>query len=74
MVRNKVDFSVTRNIIITSIMLTVGVGGAVLSAGGFSLTGVGLSACVGILLNLILPEEKNEKTEKEEEPSQDEID
>ncbi len=74
MVKNKVDFSVTRNIIITSIMLTVGVGGAVLSAGGFSLTGVGLSACVGILLNLILPVEKKDKVEKEEEPSQEEND
>jgi uracil permease len=57
-VRNKVDFSDTRNIIIASVMLTTGIGGAVLSAGSFSLTGIGLSAVIGIILNLILPQTK----------------
>ena len=55
LVRNKVDFSKTRNIIIASIMLTTGVGGAELTAGTFSLSGIGLAAIVGIILNLILP-------------------
>lgn len=58
MVRNKIDFSDTRNTIITSLMLTVGVGGAVLNAGSFSLGGIGLAALVGIVLNLVVPERK----------------
>ncbi|MBR5087218.1 MAG: uracil-xanthine permease [Muribaculaceae bacterium] len=55
LVKNKVDFSKTRNIIIASIMLTTGVGGAELTAGTFSLSGIGLAAIVGIILNLALP-------------------
>ena len=58
LVRNKVDFSDTRNIIIASVILTTGIGGAVLSVGSFSLTGIGLSAVIGIILNLILPQTK----------------
>ena len=58
LVRNKVDFSDTRNIIIASVVLTTGIGGAVLSVGSFSLTGIGLSTVIGIILNLILPQTK----------------
>lgn len=54
LVKNKVDFGQTRNIIIASIMLTTGVGGAELTAGTFSLSGIGLAAIVGIILNLVL--------------------
>ena len=64
MVRNKIDFSDSRNTIIASIMLTIGVGGAVLNIGSFSLGGIGLAALVGILLNLLLP--KTKKTERAE--------
>lgn len=64
LVRNKVDFSKTRNIIIASIMLTTGVGGAELTAGTFSLSGIGLAAIVGIILNLLLPSKtKMDETE-----------
>lgn len=65
LVRNKVDFSQTRNIIIGSIMLTTGVGGAELTAGTFSLSGIGLAAVVGIILNLVLPN-KNKDEDKVE--------
>ena len=58
MVRNKVDFGDTRNLIIASLMLTVGVGGAILSVGDFALSGIGLAALVGIVLNLLLPKTK----------------
>jgi len=53
-----VDLSRTRNIIIFSLTLTVGIGGAVLTWGNFSLSGIGLAAIVGVLLNLLLPQEK----------------
>ena len=58
MIRNHVDFGVTRNIIIASIILTTGIGGAVLNVGSFSLSGIGLAALIGLLLNLILPVDK----------------
>lgn len=60
LVKNKVDFAQTRNIIIASIMLTTGVGGAELTAGTFSLSGIGLAAIVGIILNLALPNKKKQ--------------
>ena len=58
LMRNHVDFGVTRNIIIASIILTTGIGGAVLTAGSFSLSGIGLAALIGLVLNLTLPKEK----------------
>ena len=58
LMRNHVDFGVTRNIIIASIILTTGIGGAVLTAGSFSLSGIGLAAMIGLVLNLILPKDK----------------
>ncbi|MBO4721335.1 MAG: uracil-xanthine permease [Muribaculaceae bacterium] len=61
LVKNKVDFSQTRNIIIASLMMTTGVGGAELTAGTFSLSGIGLAAIVGIILNLTLPKKQNKE-------------
>ncbi|GGK59469.1 MULTISPECIES: uracil-xanthine permease family protein [Flavobacteriaceae] len=51
----KTDFSITRNQVIVSIILTVGVGGAQLGYGNFSLAGIGLASVVGVILNLVLP-------------------
>ena len=59
LMRNHVDFGVTRNVIIASVILTTGIGGAVLTAGSFSLSGIGLAALVGLVLNLILPKGTN---------------
>ena len=36
----------------------MGIGGAVLSWGDFAISGIGLSAMVGMVLNLLLPKEK----------------
>jgi len=49
------DLDKTRNQVITSVILTVGIGGAVIEFGNFSMAGIGLSAIVGVLLNLMLP-------------------
>jgi len=51
----KTDFSKTRNQVIVSIILTIGIGGTQISYGNFSLAGIGLASIVGVLLNLILP-------------------
>ena len=55
LIQHKVDLNQTRNIIIVSMTLTMGIGGAILSFGTFSISGIGLSAMVGVLLNLLLP-------------------
>ncbi len=59
----KTDFSATRNQVIVSIILTVGIGGASIGYGNFSLAGIGLASIVGVFLNLVLP--KAEETKKE---------
>lgn len=63
--QNKVDMNNTRNVIIISVMLTMGLGGAVLSSGNFAISGIGLSAVIGVILNLVLPKKlEEEKTEE----------
>lgn len=61
---NKIDFNNIRNVIIASTMLILGLGGAVISFSSsnlsFSITGMSLAALIGILLNLVLPEQVEE--------------
>ena len=66
LIQHKVDFNRTRNIIIISITLTMGIGGAVLQWGSFSISGIGLSAVVGVILNLLLPPAKEKTPVKKE--------
>lgn len=58
LIENKVDFNQIRNVIIVSSMLILGLGGAVITVYtnnlSVSLSGISLSAIVGIFLNLIL--------------------
>ncbi len=56
LIEAKTDLSKTRNQVIISIVLTVGIGGAQLNFGNFSLAGIGLASIVGVILNLILPD------------------
>ena len=56
MIDEQLDFSKTRNLIIASSMLVIGIGGAVLDIGAIVISGTALSAVIGILLNLILPD------------------
>ena len=67
LIQHKVDLNQTRNVIIISVTLTIGIGGAVLTWGNFTISGIGLSALVGVILNLILPQTEVEKTEEEKE-------
>lgn len=58
LIENKVDFNNLKNVIISSTMLLIGLGGAIvtISKGDFSvsITGMSLASIVGIILNLIL--------------------
>lgn len=56
MIVDKLDLAKSRNQIIVALILTVGIGGVAIKAGEFELSGIGLAAIVGILLNLILPD------------------
>ena len=58
LINSKVNLNETRNIIIVSVALTLGIGGAVIPFGTFSLSGIGLSALAGVILNLVLPRTK----------------
>ena len=61
LVNHKVDLNETRNIIIVSVVLTLGIGGAIIPMGSFSLSGIGLSALAGVLLNLVIPKTKTDE-------------
>ena len=61
LVKNKVDLGNTRNLIIASLILTLGIGGAEMTCGTITIGGIGLAALVGVVLNLILPQEKSEQ-------------
>lgn len=64
MIQNKTDMSDTRNLIIASLILTTGIGGAVFQMGSFTFAGIGLAAMIGVILNLILPRKKNDESDK----------
>ena len=55
-VENKIDFSKKKNLIISSVVIVLGIGGAIIKIGNTELSGVALATLVGIVLNLVLPE------------------
>ena len=57
LIRDKTDLGKIRNLIIVSTMLVIGLGGAVLNIGSFGMSGMALAAVIGIILNLVLPQE-----------------
>lgn len=71
LIKNQVDFENTKNVIVASSMLVLGLGGAAISivSGDLSVTisGMSLAAIVGILINLFLPVEKDENSKENKE-------
>lgn len=56
LVENKVDFAKKRNLIIASVILVIGIGGAAVHIGKmFSLEGMALASIIGVVLNQVLP-------------------
>jgi len=59
-VEHKVDFSHSRNLLISAVILVLSLGGAVLpiplGSGKIEIAGMALGAIVGIILNKILPD------------------
>ena len=83
LIENKIDFGKSKNIVVASTMLVLGLGGAAISIihGDLSVTisGMSLAAIIGILLNLLLPDEKddddseNEKMKEEKNDNEKEV-
>ena len=63
LIKNKVDFEVSKNVVVASSMLVLGLGGAAISiiSGELSVTisGMSLASIAGIILNIIIPNEEN---------------
>lgn len=55
LVKNKIDLGNTRNLVIASLILTTGIGGAEMTIGNITIGGIGLAALVGVFLNLVIP-------------------
>lgn len=67
MAEAKVDFTSSRNLLILSIVLVVGIGVTIPVNESFSISGVALAAFVGILLNAVLPgKDKFDKSKEAE--------
>ncbi len=66
LVKEKVDFSNMKNLIIAGAMLVIGLGGATIQINdAVGLSGMSLAALVGILLNLLLNPEKDSKNKND---------
>ncbi len=64
-IEEKVDMTKTRNLIIVSVMLVIGLGGAAIKlTSAATLSGMALAMIFGVVLNLILPKEKEETSEE----------
>jgi len=65
LVENQIDFGESRNLVIASVVLIIGIGGAKLDFSLLTLEGMALAAIVGVILNLVLPKSAYTKeTEK----------
>ena len=62
LVRSKTDLSESRNLCIIAVVMTFGIGNMFIEVGNVSLKGISLCAVVAIVLNLVLPQTKSEKT------------
>lgn len=64
LVENNIDFGNNRNMVIASVILVVGIGGAAMRfTESFAIEGMALASIIGVLLNLILP--GREKVDKD---------
>lgn len=61
LIKNRIDLGNTRNLVIASLILTTGIGGAEMCIGNITIGGIGLAALVGVILNLIIPVNVTEK-------------
>lgn len=58
LVQSRENLMETRNLVIVAMVIIFGIGGISIDIGDFHLSGIGLSALIGVILNLILPGKK----------------
>ena len=58
LVQSRENLMETRNLVIVAMVIIFGIGGISIDIGEFHLSGIGLSAIIGVFLNLILPGKK----------------
>lgn len=75
LIQNQIDFGKSKNVVVASTMLVLGLGGAAISivSGDLSITisGMSLAAIIGIVLNLCLPDEKEDNSEPKNKESKE---
>lgn len=61
LVENQVDFTKSRNLVIASVMLVLGLGlQSGIQIAGISFSGTAVAAIMGVILNKLLPKESKE--------------
>ena len=68
LVKSGQDLTTPRNLIIVAVILVCGIGGMKFTAGSFAIEKIGLAGVLGILLNLILPKEREQASATKTEP------
>ena len=58
LIDNNVNLSSMRNVVIVAAMLVIGLGNAIIQIKDFQIYGMALAAVVGVILNFVLPKEK----------------
>ncbi|NLP49433.1 solute carrier family 23 protein [Bacillus sp. RO1] len=64
LIDNKVDFNIKRNLIIAAVITVIGIGGAFIKIDNFQIPAMAMAAIIGVVLNLVLPHDEQEKTEQ----------
>lgn len=62
LVKSGQDLTTPRNLIIVAVILVCGIGGMKFNAGSFAIEKIGLAGVLGLLLNMILPQEREENS------------
>ncbi len=65
LVREGTDLAQPRNLIIVSLILVFGIGDMAIGYEGFTVQGIGLSAIIGVLLHLLLPDKAVSMSKKQ---------
>ncbi|WP_144509340.1 uracil-xanthine permease family protein [Bacillus sp. FJAT-22090] len=64
LVENNIDFGNNRNLVIASVILVIGIGGAkFIVSESLTIEGMALAAIIGVILNLVLPGRKEAQTD-----------
>lgn len=64
LIKEKIDFGVTKNIFVAAVILVAGIGGLIIQIESVKITSIAVAMILGIVLNLVLVEKKETKVEE----------